>query len=193
MVKEPTPVAPPSAAEHENALLRQTFCDNESLLKSMRALFFGLPLGEDEKGGIIATFQNAELLRVVRKRFLPRLDRDAPIGQTQDIWLGTEQNVLGSNADTVRQTISYKRDAIELMEIALALLTDSSKPPMDLTFDRLCTDAAQAKDPLGIALLTRNQFIKAVESNLVQIMLVANKKVETPQAKDAKAKKDSAE
>lgn len=181
-------------SEEENTLIRQTFFGNEALLKNVRAVFFGLGLSDGEKEQIKATFQNQELMAIMRKRFLPSLSKDTAIGQVQDIWLGVEQQVFAQSPDAIEQAIQYKQQAVEMTEHGLALLQDPNGTQLVLAYRAYNGPRASNPDPLGIGLLARNQFIRHVEGQLTFLWIIANQIIEkvTPAQAAKKAMKDSA-
>lgn len=177
----------PKLTLEENAIIRTAFTDNEGLLKSMRALFFGLGATDQEKEQVRAAFLNPDLLRIIRAKFLPVLSKETPIGQVQDVWLGAEQMVFGVSKDTIEQAIKFKAEAIGMTEMALTLLTDPTGEQIDLTVKPY----SAATDPLAIGLLARNQFIRHIEQQLVFIKIISEQKIETPKETASRAAKDS--
>lgn len=176
---------PINVNDKEKSIIQATFKDNEPLLKSIRALFFGLPITDEERALIKTTFVSADLRAIMWKRFCPTLDRDTPIGQVQDIWLGAESMVFGQSRDTIYQAVNYKQLAIEYTTTALNLLVDPNGPQIDLTYK------PSGIDPLEVALLARSQFIRHVEQQLLFLKLIGDQKVEKPTEKTERTKKDS--
>ncbi len=173
-------------SESDVALERQTFCDNEALLKTMRALFFGLGVTEQEKELVRNTFANADLLRIVRNRFLPALSKEMPIGQVQDAWLAAQEMVFGQTPENIEQAVVMQKLSMEMVDHALGLLSDPDGTPVSLEV-RIST----VVDPLATSLLARNRFIKHVESQLALIWIATNQKVETPKDAAKRAAQDS--
>jgi len=161
--------------EQEIELIKKTFCENEYLLKVIRALFLNLGVTDEEKAMIKATFSDKELLALMHKKFYPQLDREANIGSTMDVWMGVEQMVFGKSVGEIYQAINYKDEALKMTKKALALLENPDGEKIDVTFD----PSLSVKDDYQIKLLARNQFIKHVESQLVFLMVIAGKKDET--------------
>lgn len=166
---------PQTPIERDNTAIKSIFANNEDLLKTIRALFLGLPITEGDKQIIRDTFQNAALLQAVRNRFLPVLTRDAPIGTAMDLWLGVEQMVFGHPRETIEQAVRYKAAAVDFTEQALSLLTN----PDGARFSPVFIPTIEG-DELQISLLARNQFIRHVEQQLLSIWVVANKDTSSP-------------
>lgn len=179
MPNNPEP-APVNISEKEADLIKRTFKGNEELLKSIRALFFGLPLADAEKQLIKTTFADNELRLIFSRRFLPFLDRNTPIGQVQDIWLGAEQMVFAQHRDAIYQAVHYKQASILMTRQALQLLEDPSKPAPNLDYD----PRQYGEEALQVPLLARNMFIRHVEQQLLFIKLIAEQPAQKPDPKN---------
>lgn len=173
--------------EEEVALIRSTFYKNDELLKSMRALMFGLETSQEEKETIKNTFANEVILNIVSKRFYPTLDRNSAIGVSKDSWLGVEEMIFGMSKDTIKQAIEYKKIALEMTNKALILLEnpDNENSLFELVYN------PDEDDDLGIKLLARNQFIKHVEHQLLFLKQISEIKEETEEEKKERQEKNS--
>lgn len=159
--------------EKELDLIQRTFKDNDALLQSMRAVMLNLNPSETDKKSVTDTFaDNPELYALVYKRFLPTLSKDTPIGQASDVWLGAEQMVFGQPESAIYQAIEYKERSIEMTRLALEALLDTGKISVDVVFSA----RKYLNDPMGINLLTRNQFVRHIESQLLFLKLIAGQK-----------------
>lgn len=174
--------------EEENKIIKSTFKDNDFLLKAMRALFLGLELTDDEKTLIKSTFSDKGLLRIIYKKFLPTLDKESPIGQVQDIWLGVEQMVFGMTKETIYQAINYKELALNMTARALALLENPNGERIDVSFNPM----TNINDEYGINLLARNQYIRHVESQLMFLKVIAEQKEEDTKEQQKRIAQNSA-
>jgi len=161
--------------DKELEIIKKTFAENEYLIKAIRALFFGLGVTDDEKKIIKSTFSDDELMTIMHRRFCPELDKNSPVGQVQDVWLGAEQMVFGASRDTIQQALEYKNDAIVMTKQALALLADPNGEAPIVSYN----PKSYPLDTLGISLLSRNQYIRHIESQLNILYTIAGKKDET--------------
>ena len=172
--------------DKEIEIIKETFAGNENLLKAIRALFFGLEVNEGEKLIIKNIFENEDVRRIMWRRFYPQIDRNSPIGQVQDVWLGVEQMVFGMARDTIEQAVAYKELALDYTKKALALLENPEGEAVDLSYSPKIDGASG----LQIKLLARNQFIRHVESQLLFLFLISKTKEEgTPKEQEEKKKK----
>lgn len=175
----------PSIAEQDAKVIRGYFLDpDQRLLKAVRALFLSLSPTAEEKTLIKSTFADKELRAIMWKRFYPQMDRNTPIGTLSDIWMGAETMVFGQPKDVIQQAIEYKKRSLDMTKQALALLQDPNGTAPDLSYD------PSALDPLGVNLLTRNQYVRHIEKQLGVLLLIANQKVATPAQVEVKKKKD---
>ena len=179
------PQVPIDTAEME--ILQKYFKDNDELLISMRAVMLDLYPTDTDKKAVSEVFANDDVMSAVTYRFLPEPKRDTPIGQIQDIWLGVEQMVFGSQRDTIEQAVLYKEQALKMTRAALDLLRDPTGPKTSLMY----SSTSLQQDPLQVGLLARNQFIRHIEQQLLFLKLVSAQLVETPVQIAKKKKKNS--
>lgn len=174
--------AMPASNEQEKKIIVRTFKDNEHLLKTLRALFLGLGLTEEE--GKTITSLKPEVKNLLRDRLYPELDKESPMGQVKDIWLGAEQMIFGQPPHVIRQAILYKEKALRMTKGALELL-EGKNVKVELEYN-------PSKDgELGENLLARNQYIRHIEGQLYSLWIIANQTSETPKQKETRLKKDS--
>lgn len=159
-------------SDKEIAMIKDTFADNDELLQLIRNLFFGLALTKTEKDLIKSTFKDEDFKKCIRKRFLPGIAKDVPVGQTVDLWTGVE--VEGKFDHQIIQIIQARELLIKNILMSLDLLDNPDGPKFDLSF------VYDTNDTLGVKLLARNKFISHVEVQLVMLKIIAGKKVETP-------------
>lgn len=172
----------------ENKIIKSNFKDNDFLLKAMRALFLGLEVTDDEKSLIKTTFSDKSLLKIMYKKFLPTLDKESAIGQVQDVWLGVEQMVFGSNKETIYQAVHYKKMALDMTSKALQLLENPNGERVNLSYD----PNVNVSDELQINLLARNQYIRHVESQLMFLKVIAEQKEEDTKEQQKRIAQNSA-
>lgn len=171
--------------QEEIKLIKATFKDNEELLKTTRACMFGLGLTDDEKELLRSTYSSENLMKIMQKKFLPTLSKEAPIGQVSDIWLGVESQVFGQPRDTIEQSVQYKKMAVDMTAKALEALQDPDVEVPSLDFEISTVDGLQIK------LLARNQYIRHVEQQLLFLKVISEQKDETPDEIAERVKKNS--
>ena len=150
--------------EKELKVIKDVFAENEPLLMLVRNLFFGLNLTEEEKKNIKESFKNPEIRRIIRKFIIPEFDADIPIGFSTDVWMSSVDGIKSNSPDILYPIFTSQIKWIEMMETALKLLEDPNGTKVSLA-------VMTGLDPtdMYIQILARNNFVKAVETALVQI------------------------
>ncbi len=179
----------PAADAREVEVIKKAFEDNEKVLKTMRAIMFGLPVTDAEKEEVKALFADDELYGFVKKRFAPELDKDTEIGKVQDMWLGAEQMIFGQSEITIEQAIQYKDASIKMTRHAVALLRDPDGQAPNVAYDPTII----SNDPLGVQLLTRNQYMRHIESQLLFLWVIANNKKENQEEINKRLEQNSSQ
>lgn len=174
-------------SEKEADLLKATFKDNESLLKTLRSLFFGFDTTKAEKKLIKETFSDPELKLAIRKKMYPVLSNDVPIGQVADFWMGVDQQIFGQHKDTIYQAVNTKEEVLTMLKKAMNLLDNPDGEKIDLEY----TAKKYQLDDFQINLLARNLYIKTIETGLLFIKMTADQNIETPEQLEKRVKKDS--
>lgn len=159
----------------ELGLIKNTFSDNEVLLKSLRKFFLELPMSELEE--LSVKNMSKEVKAVVRKTFLPELEGDAPFHQVIDLWMTLE--IKGKDVDTVYTEALAREELIDYLNGKLLELEGVLPAKEEIDFsDYVKIDN---KDPLEvyIGLTVRNTMLAHVEMQLNQFQVLAGQKDET--------------
>lgn len=175
--------------DDEIELIKATFADNQYLLKALRALFCGLGVNTEEKNLIKTVFANEKLRALMRKRFLPEVSKDTPIGQVTDKWMGVETQIFGVNRETIFQSLMSKQETIDMVEKALGLLENPDGEQFDVSYNPKLNMA----DEFGIKLLARNHYLRHIETQLTFLMTIAGQKEETIEQAKKRMQVDSNE
>ena len=178
---------PLSTNESEIAFLKSTFAENEYLLKAIRSLFLGFPITDGDAKLIVTTFANKDLKLALRKKMYPEVSPLDEIGETADFWFGTETEIIGKDADTIKQIVASKQLVLEHFETAFKLFDNPAGPKVDLSFD-----VTGKTDKLQVKLLARNKYIRSVETALTIIKVIAGKKEESAEEAKRRLERDSA-
>lgn len=181
-------IEPRNINDKEVAIIQSVF--TEETLQSMRALIFGLPVTAVEKTHIKGIFSDPLVGQLIKKRFYPELEKDTPIGQVQDIWLGVEQMINAQHPDAIKQAIGYKDLALGYTKHALQLLQNpEAVVPISMDY----TPKSYPDDTLGIVLMARNMFIRHVEQQLLFLWLIVQQRTEKPEETAKKKVKNSSQ
>lgn len=156
--------------DRELLLIKEAFAENEDLLKAVRNLFFGVEISPEEKNAIKQTFSNPDVLEAVRHKIYGLNNFNTPIGQLSDFWMGAEQQIFGASRDTIQQAIGVKKQVLLMFTKAFKLLENPDG-------EKVSTELVE--DDLGIGLISRNLYMKAIDTGLFTILQIAGKKDET--------------
>jgi hypothetical protein len=168
-------------------LIKATFAENDFLLISVRKLFFGAVLTEEEKNSIKQAFKDPKVIEVLRRKIYPVFNPTTPVGQISDPWLGVEEQIFGASRDTISQAVNSKAIAISMFEQAFDSLANPDGEQVSIQFDPLSINA----DELAINLIARNLYMKAIETGLLGVKMIAGKKDETIEQTLARLQQDS--
>ena len=160
--------------EKELKVIKDVFAENEPLLILVRNLFFGLNLTEEEKKNIKESFKNLEIRRIIRKFIIPEFDADIPIGFSTDVWMSSVDGIKSNSPETLQPIFDSQIKWIGMMETALKLLENPDGTKVSLA-------VMTGLDPtdMYIQILARNNFVKAIETALIQIKTWAGTRKES--------------
>lgn len=157
--------------DRELMLIKTTFAENEDLLKAVRNLFYGVEISDAEKAVIKQTFSNPDVVEAVRHKIYGLNNFNTPIGQLSDFWMGAEQQIFGASRDTIKQSIGVKVQVLDMFTKAFKLLENPDGEKVSTKVD--------IEDELGINIIARNLYMKAIDTGLFTILTIAGKKDET--------------
>lgn len=153
-------------SEHEE--LCQSYFKEESTLKTIRAVLLNIEPSKEDLAFVKDLFKNEALRRMFRDRFLGIPNKDAQIGAYSDFWLGAETDLYGADKTKITQTLIYKENVRKMLEENLERMFEGKPANFDLEY--------KDDDDLATNLISRNQYIRNVETNLVFIKVLANKR-----------------
>jgi len=173
-----------SASEQEIETLKKSFAGNEFLLKAIRKMFLGFKINKTEVDMIRQAFSDENVKTAFRKKLFPTITADAAIGESQDYWFGTDVEIIGKDPDTIRQVIESKYRVLTGLRKAFDALSEPKTMDFQLEY-------SPAGDSFGIELLARNKFIKAIETGLTIVKVIAGDKNESVEEAKKRMEKDS--
>lgn len=164
-------------SDEEMMIIKNTFAENDDLLKVVRKIFLQLPLSEVEERAQINTFvNNPNLMKVVRKSFLPTLEDDAPIMQLTDLWATLQ--ITDKTPEVALPHILARKGLIDYLDEQLKVLSREIIIPVNkINYFEQTNDAVEKYTNL----IMRNTVVQHVEQVLFQFKLLAGTKDETPE------------
>ena len=91
----------------ELSLLKNTFAENDTLLYTIRKVFLQFELTETEEG-LIKTAVTPEVLAVLRKRILPELSPEYPLGQIPSLMTTLTNHIQAKDANEMQPQFEAK-------------------------------------------------------------------------------------
>ena len=172
-------------SDSEMALLKNTFAENDALLKTIRKAFLGLSMSADESISLSYLFKDNNALQgVIRKVFLPEIDGNAPLGQQLDLWMTVQ--LADKTPEMAQLLLQSRKLLIDQIEAGLANL---SIPVPHQGIQAFVLSGEVDQD--YIWLTTRNTYINHVEQQLLQIKFLAGQSDETVAETQERLSKDS--
>lgn len=175
-----------NVSDKEIELIKSIFAGNDDLLKAIRSCFFGFELNDTERLLIKTIATNKDVIKLMLKRIIPTLSRETPVGQVMDSWMGVEQQLIGQSRDSIYQTIKTREEVIKLIELGFNRLEDESVK-IDLTPQYADSDL------LAVKLLTRNAYVRQIETQLYYLKIIAGMKSESVAEAKKRMQVDSSE
>lgn len=175
-------------SNQELSLMRNTFLNNDSLLKTIRKVMWQAPLNKVDKSFIDELQKNKAVMAVIRKTFLPELDVEAPTSQVVDLWMTID--IKEKSPDEALPYICSRELLIKYLDQQLKFI-EIGKEDFEILFENLLRMEKKSSFEIYVNLLTRNMILGHTEQQLNQFVVLANQAVESPMQKEAKDKKDS--
>lgn len=177
----------------ELSLMKNTFAENEDLLKSMRKVFLQLPLGVADKERIVGAFKGKQaVIDVITKTFLPTLDGEAPIHQLLDLFLTIK--LEDKTADQAFPILVARTKLIELLAQQLKVLeavANGTEFTAEINLAELVSIEGKNSIEAYADITCRNTMVGHTDMMLSQINLLAGMKDETIEQTRERLAKDS--
>jgi hypothetical protein len=177
--------------DKELALFKGVFTENDDLLKSIRKVFYQMPLNAVDQAFIQTNFKNPELVSAVRKMFLPEIIADVPLGQEVDLFMTVHlKELLVSEASVHLKSIQIWKDYIA-QQLAVLENLGLSKIDEKIHFTELSDIRDKTDREMYADMMARNTIVNHVESGLMQLLILAGQKDETLEQTQERLKKNS--
>jgi len=173
-------------SDDEISLIKGTFKDNLDLLKAIRKSVLQMELTEKEDVAL-RTMLKKDVMKVVKKCFLPEIDGDAPIMQTVDLWATLNFSTL--NPDLALLHIKSRKRLIEYIGQRMQSLEGIISENI-ISFKEMSSLKGTPED-IYIDLFARNTIVMHTEQQINQLNVLANEKEETEEDIKERLKKDS--
>jgi len=173
-------------SDGELEIIKNTFADNLPLLKTMRKVMLQLPFSEAEEMSFHKAL-NPEVMKVVRKSFLPEIDGNAPLNQVVDLWATVQ--VLDKLPDIALLHLKARELLIKYLGEQLNILAGVSKVKTML-FQNF-TVLGNSEEEAFTNIVARNNILTHTEHQLTELFILAGSKKETKDEMFKRIKVDS--
>jgi hypothetical protein len=167
----------------ELSLIKNTFADNEDLLIVLRKVFLQVKLTAKEQELVKGIF-NKDMVKLIRKAYLPEVEVDAPINQVIDLWLTVD--FKDKSEEETEKLVKIRAKLIELLESGLKRLGNPTNTSLIGYIEKF--------DPENnsiVELHARNALIVHQEQQLSQLKFLAGMKNETVEQTKERLMRDS--
>lgn len=168
-------------SDQELSLIKNTFAENDMLLTALRKLFLQMPLDVVDKNELSLVTGNKDVLKVVRKCYLPTLEPDAPFNQMVDLWMTVE--IKDKQPEDVLPNLVARQVLLQYLEEQIDRLESGNYDVINgLEFASFVPSYALSRaDALNayVNLVARNTLISHNEWQVTQLSVLAGQKDET--------------
>lgn len=177
-------------SKDELSLIKNTFADNDILLYTIRKVFLQFPLTDAEKG-LIRMALTPEVYSVLKKRMLPDIGPEYPLGQLPSILSTLTKELQSKDAEDMAPQFAAKLIETQYLEERFAALKDldNDKPTIflkELGYLREKSHLQLHQDMTAYLFL-----LGYIDPSLNMIKVLAGAKDETPEEQEKRLKRDS--
>ena len=175
--------------KQELSLLKDVFADNDTLLYTIRKVLFQFPMTELEKG-YIKEYISPEVIEILKKKLMPELGNEYPIGQLSHILM------------TLQKPFSVKQDEdMEWQFDAKVLERDYIKQQFALLEDMNAPQDIKLADMASLTGTPKERFVNTtayifligyIDPAMYDIKILAGAKEETQEEMENRITRDSA-
>lgn len=174
-------------SDSELEIIKSIFSENDAILIALRKVFLQFPLSVDESKLILNNFFGKdEVIKVLRKAYLPELDPDAPLHQLIDLWMTVD--IKDKEPEKAINQLVARDIVIKYLDQQLNLLANPQSK-IDIKLSSLI-EIGEARETYS-NFIARNTIIQHTEMQLSMLNTLAGYKEETLENTKARLLKDS--
>ncbi len=175
-------------SDEELGLIKNTFSEDDTILKIVRKVLLQIELTREEKSGMYANFKNnVGLMSVLRRFYIPTLENDVPLGMESDSW--TTLQLEDKFPEYAVCLIDARAKSVEYFEQQFNVLEGKGKEVIkfkDFLLKENKTDGMRYSD-----VLARNDIVLNVKMNGIYLKALAGAKEETVEETRTRLAQDS--
>jgi hypothetical protein len=163
-------------SDSEMQIIKDVFADNTELLYAIRKVFLQLPLTAVEQS-LLILIQKPEILKVIRKAYLPEIEADAPFHQVIDLWMTVD--IKGKEPKEAYTELVVREKVIAYVEQQLRVLENLESPQPIVLNDCIQMRPKTKAEEMYIDIMTRNYVVAHNEMQLAMFEVLAGQKSES--------------
>jgi len=175
--------------EEELSLIKNTFAERDDLLLAIRKVMLQLDLPEREDI-MLREIMKENVAKVIKKFILPELDGNAPLFQLASMWMNTLIKAREMNNEKAFLYIEAREIEEKYISQQLDVLTEG-KGEETIKHAELKEKGKKDFAQRYIDLIAWDSLISFIDSQLMQIKLVAGTKKETEEEQIKRLNQDS--
>lgn len=174
--------------DHELALIKTTFAEQEELLVLVRKFLLQGDLTKSELSYLKSFTQSPEVLAIIKKAVNPQLDKQAAPFQSVDLFSSMDFNP--TPAEHAYLIIKSRHVACKYLDIQFAVL-EGSVAGNTIEFDKL-VEPTDDFEQTYINMIARNFLLSHIDSQLFNsLAIIAGSKDESPEEQKRRLTMDS--
>jgi hypothetical protein len=174
-------------SDAELDIIKGAFAEQDDLIKALRKHFLQANMTAVDLS-LVELIKKPEILKLVRKTFVPEIEGGAPLHQVVDLYLILP--IQEKLQDIAIPTIKARVIMIAYLEQQMNAL-EGKKTRGKIKLSSLLPDKTKIDSDLFIDLLARNEIVKHVEAQLNFLLILAGMKEETLEQTLERLNKDS--
>jgi len=174
-------------SEAELSLIRNTFAENDELLYAIRNVLLQFPVSDGQKA-ILSSQMNEDILNVLKKRLLPTLAGDFPLGQLPSLLTTLTEDLKVLNAKEMEDKFTSKLIEINYLEQRFRVLETGEEQENSLNLNEM----SKIDQDYAYANISAYLFLLGyIDPMLGMIKNIAGQKDETPEEQKKRLTRDS--
>lgn len=172
----------------ELSLLKNTFADNDILLFTIRKVLLQFPLTDPEKN-LIKMSCIPELIRIIKKRMLPTISNEFPLGQLPSLTTTVTEKLKTHTPAEMKPHFDALRTEIAYLTQQFAVLEGSTEQPIKLS--ELASLEGKNEEEIFSDTSAYLFLLGYIDPALQMLKVIAGEKTETIEEQTKRMTRDS--
>lgn len=175
-------------SDAELDLIKSTFADNDILIRAIQKVFLQLPLNAVEMA-TLQTNMKGEMLKILRKTFIPKLEDDVPVKEVWDLWLGMD--LKNKMVEDVVLMVKSNKIFLDYFEQQMKILEKGDYKKGKILFADLIDNKDKIDSDIYKDIYARNTIFANLQGRLNQLVVLAGTIEETSEQREKRLERDS--